>query len=85
MFKYIWMVIQDLFAAVTLVTLMHAVLRSCFGKKYARIHWAGVAAGVLSSIALAFVKNNTNKIVSSRWNHKIYLLILVLTVVFLII
>lgn len=84
MFKYIWMVIQDLFAAVTLVTLMHAVLRSCFGKKYARIHWAGVAAGVLSSIALAFVKNNTNKIVSSRWNHKIYLVILVLTVVFLI-
>ncbi len=84
MLKYIWMVIQDLFVVVTLVTLIHAVLLSRFEKGYARIHWIGIAVGVISSIALAAVKNTTNKIVSSRWNHKIYLVILVFTVCFLI-
>ena len=72
MLKYIWMVIQDLFAAVTLATLMHAVLCVRLGKKGTHIHWIGIAAGVISSIALSVVKNTTNKIVSSRWNHKIY-------------
>ena len=82
--KYIWMVIQDLFLTVTFVTLMHAVLRTCFGRRGTRVHWCGIGAGVVASIVLALVKYNTNKIVSSRWNHKIYIVIILFTVAFLI-
>ena len=82
--KYIWMVIQDLFLTVTFATLIHTLLRSRFGKKALRIHLAGIAAGVVSSIALAFVKNTTNKIVSSRWNHSVYIVIVISTLAFLI-
>ena len=84
MFKYIWMVIQDLFVAVTIVTLIHAVLSSRLVKEYVHIHRAGIIVGVISSVALAIVKKTTNKIISSRWNHKIYLVILVFTAAFLI-
>ena len=84
MFKYIWMVIQDLFVTVTLVTLIHAVIGSRSGKKGRKIHMFGIAAGVICSTILAIVKNTTNKIVSSRWNHKIYLVILLFTVLFFV-
>ena len=84
MFKYIWMVIQDLFVTVTLVTLIHSMIRTRFGKAGLCIHWCGIAVGVISSIVLAVVKNTTNKIVSSRWNHKIYIGILVFTLAFLV-
>lgn len=66
MLKYIWMVIQDLFLTVTFVTLIHAVIEKQFGRESLRLHRAGIAVGVISSIALAIVKNTTNKIVSSR-------------------
>ena len=84
MFKYIWMVVQDLFVTVTLVTLMHAVLRTRYGKKGLQIHRYGIAAGVLCSIVLAIVKNTTNKVVSSKWNHKIYLVIFLFTLAFIL-
>ncbi len=84
MIKYIWMVIQDLFLAVTFVTLIHAVLSSRFGRESLRIHRVGIGAGVIASIALAIVKNTTNKIVSSRWNHSIYVVIIAFTIAFLI-
>ena len=84
MSKYIWMVIQDLFVAVTLVTLIHAVTRDRFGKERLRIHWCGIALGIASSVALAVVKNTTNKIVSSRLNHKIYIGIVLLTAAYLL-
>ena len=84
MLKYLWMVIQDLFVAVTLVSMIHAMIHTRFGKESLRIHWAGIAAGVVSSIILAIVKNTTNKIISSRWNHRIYAVILLFTVAFLV-
>ena len=84
MLKYIWMVIQDLFVAVTLVSMVHAVIHTRFGKPGLKIHWVGILAGVVSSIVLAIVKNTTNKIISSRWNHKIYIAILLFTLAFLI-
>ena len=37
MLKYIWMVIQDLFVTVTLVSLIHAEIRIRFGKNCLRI------------------------------------------------
>ena len=61
MLKYIWMVIEDLFLAVTFVTLIHTLFRRRFGKKILWIHWAGIGIGTVSSIALAIVKNTTNK------------------------
>ena len=78
------MVIQDLFVTVTLVTLIHSMIRTRYGKAGLRIHWCGITVGVISSIVLAVVKNTTNKIVSSRWNHKIYIGILVFTLAFLV-
>ena len=85
MLKYIWMVIQDLFVAVTIVTLIHAVVGRRFGKRRQRINMYGILAGSGSSVVLAIVKNTTNKIVSSRWNHSIYLAIILLTAAFLIV
>ena len=84
MLKYIWMVIQDLFVAVSLTALMHALLRTYFRETGLKIHRAGIAAGVIASVILAIVKNTTNKIVSSRWNHKIYLVIVLFTLLFLL-
>ena len=84
MSKYIWMVIQDLFVTVTLVTLIHAVTGERFGKERQRIHWCGIVSGVIAAVILAFVKNTTNKIISSRWNHKIYIAIVLLTIGYLL-
>ena len=84
MLKYIWMVTQDLFVAVTIVTLIHELLRTRFEKHFLRIHWAGILLGGCSAIALALVKYNTNKIVSSRWNHSIYLFLVGFTLVFVL-
>ena len=84
MLKYIWMVIQDLFLTVTFVTLIHAVLAVRFGKRGTSFHRFGIAAGVLASIGLAVVKNTTNKIVSSQWNHYLYAILIGLTLLFVV-
>ena len=84
MFKYLWMVIQDLFLAVTYTTLMHAMLSRVCGRRGRLIHGAGLCVGVLASVALAIVKNNTKLIISSHWNHYLYAILMSLTVLFLV-
>ncbi len=84
MFKYLWMVIQDLFLTVTYATLMHTMLSRAAGRKGRLIHGTGLCAGVLASLALAAVKYNTKLIISSHWNHYIYAVLMTLTVLFLI-
>ncbi len=84
MFKYLWMVTQDLFLAVTLTTLMHVLLSRLTGRKGQTIHGIALGVGVLASIALAAVKFNTKLIISSHWNHYIYAVILTLTVLILL-
>ncbi len=79
MFKYLWMVTQDLFLTVTLTTLMHMMLSRLSGRKGQMVHGAALGAGVLASVVLAAVKYNTNLIISSHWNHYIYAVIMVLT------
>ena len=83
-FKYIWMVTQDLFLAVTLTTLMHVMLSRLLGRKGQMVHGIALIAGVLASVTLAAVKFNTRLIISSHWNHYIYAVILVLTLLVLI-
>ncbi len=78
------MVTQDLFLAVTLITLMHAFLSRLFGRKGRLIHGAALGVGVLASVALAAVKFNTRLIISSHWNHYIYAVILSLTLFILL-
>ena len=78
------MVTQDLFLCVTLTTLMHVMLSRLYGCKGSRLHGIALCVGVLASAALAAVKYNTNLIISSHWNHYIYAVVLVLTVVFLV-
>ena len=84
MLKYLWMVTQDLFLTVTLTTLMHVMLTRLLGNVGRMIHGIAIGAGVLASIALAAVKFNTRLIISSHWNHYIYAVILVLTVLILL-
>ena len=84
MLKYLWMVTQDLFVTVTLVTWMHAVLERLYGRRGRAIHRGGLIIGVLASIALAVVKGTTNRIISSHWNHYIYAFILVFTLLFVL-
>ena len=84
MFKYLWTVTQDLFLAVTLTTLMHVTLSRLLGKKGKTIHGIALGAGVIASVALAAVKFNTRLIISSRWNHYIYAVILALTFIVLL-
>ena len=84
MFKYLWMVTQDLFVTVILTSLMHAVLSRLYGREASLVHGAALGVGVLSSIALAAVKFNTRLIISSRWNHSIYAVVLGLTLLLLI-
>ncbi len=84
MFKYLWMVIQDLFITVTYAALMHTMLSRAAGQKGRTIHGIALGAGVLASVALAAVKFNTKLIISSHWNHYIYAILMVLTVLFLV-
>ena len=84
MFKYLWMVIQDLFLTVTYASLMHTTLSRAAGRKGRLIHGTGLCAGVLASVALAIVKYNTRLIISSHWNHYIYAVLMALTVLFLV-
>ena len=84
MFKYLWMVTQDLFVTVILTSLMHAVLSRLFGRSARLFHGIALGTGVLASIALAAVKFNTRLIISSRWSHSIYAVLLGLTLAFLI-
>ena len=84
MFKYLWMVIQDLFITVTYAALMHTMLSRVAGQKGRRIHGIALGAGVLAAVALAAVKYNTNLIISSHWNHYLYAILMVLTVLFLV-
>jgi len=78
------MVTQDLFLTVTLTTLMHVMLARLFGKPGRTIHGIALLVGILASVALAAVKFNTRLIISSHWNHYIYAVILVLTVITLL-
>ena len=84
MYKYLWTVTQDLFLTVTLTTLMHVFLFRVLDRKGKLLHGIGLGAGVLASVVLAAVKFNTNLIISSHWNHYIYAVILVLTVLILV-
>ena len=84
MLKYLWTVIQDLFVTVTLVTWMHAALGRMHGRFGRRLHGAGILMGVLTAIALAAVKGTSNKIVTSRWNHYIYIFVLAFSLAFIL-
>ena len=84
MFKYLWMVIQDLFLPVTYATMMHMMLSRVTGHKGRVIHGTGLCAGVLASVALAILKYTTKLIISSHWNHYLYGILMILTILFLI-
>ncbi len=83
MFKYLWMVTQDLFLAVTFATLMHVMLARLFGRRGRMIHGIALSTGVLAAAALAIVKFNSKLIISSHWNHYIYAIVIALTVLIL--
>ena len=84
MLKYLWTVTQDLFVTVTLVTWMHAVLSRRYDRYGRAFHGVGIAVGVVASAVLAAVKGNSNKIVSSHWNHYIYAFITGFTLAFIL-
>ena len=85
MLKFLWTVVQDLFLTVTIATLIHAVLGRSVGQKGQKIHAVGIWIGVIASVIFTYFKNTTNKIISSHWNHVIYAVIIVLSLLFIII
>ena len=82
MLYYLWSVIQDLFYTVTITTLMHAFLGRLYGRTGRRGHAVGLWLGVIAGIALAVVKQTTNKIISSHWNHWTYAYLMAFIVAF---
>ncbi|QTE74318.1 DUF2318 domain-containing protein [Clostridiales bacterium FE2010] len=82
MLYYLWSVIQDLFYTVTITTLMHAFLGRLYGRTGRRGHTIGLIAGVAAGTALAVVKQTTNKIISSHWNHWTYAYLMAFIVAF---
>ncbi len=84
MLKYLWMVTQDLFLPVTFVSLMHAVLGRLYGKKGRCADWTGIVVSLAASAVFAYFKNNTNRIISSHWNHVIYAVIIGFTLAFIL-
>ncbi|QUC66069.1 DUF2318 domain-containing protein [Aristaeella hokkaidonensis] len=82
MLYYLWSVIQDLFYTVTITTLMHAFLGRLYGRTGRRGHVIGLIAGVAAGTALAVVKQTTNKIISSHWNHWTYAYLMAFIVAF---
>ena len=84
MLYYLWTVIQDLFFTVTMVTIMHAVTGRLCGKTGRRGHAAGICAGIAAGAILAVVKQTTNKIISSHWNHWTYAFLMVSIVAFFV-
>ena len=82
MLYYLWSVIQDLFYTVTITTLMHAFLGMLYGRTGRRGHAIGLIAGVAAGTALAVVKQTTNKIISSHWNHWTYAYLMAFIVAF---
>ncbi len=82
MLYYLWSVIQDLFYTVTITTLMHAFLGRLYGRTGRRGHAIGLIAGVAVGTALAVVKQTTNKIISSHWNHWTYAYLMAFIVAF---
>ena len=82
MLYYLWSVIQDLFYTVTITTLMHAFLGRLYGRTGRRGHAIGLIAGVAAGTALAVVKQTTNKIISSHWNHWTYAYLMAFIVAF---
>ena len=84
MLKYLWMVVQDLILVVTMTTWMHAFLIRFTGTTGRKVHIIGLLSGVVASIILAIVKGTTNRIISSHWNHYIYAVTLVWTVLFIV-
>ncbi len=84
MFKYLWMVVQDLFLTVTYASLMQTMLSRAAGRRGRLIHGTALCAGVLASAVMAAVKFNTKLIISSHWNHYIYAALISLTLLFLV-
>ena len=84
MFKYLWMVTQDLFLTVTLTTLMHMMMSRLLDRQGRIIHGTALGVGTLASAVLAAVKFNTKLIISSHWNHYIYAVILISTLFFVL-
>ena len=84
MLYYLWTVIQDLLCCVTMAALMHVFLQRLAGRRGLVIHRVGLCAGALAAIALAAVKQTTNKIISSHWNHWTYAVIVCLALAFFV-
>jgi hypothetical protein len=70
-FKYLWMVIQDLFLTVTYTALMHTLLSRAFGRRGRTIHRYRPVRECPCLHRLAIVKFNTKLYISSHWNHYI--------------
>ena len=62
MLKYIVTVTEDLLQISIIITLLYAFLSMTYGRRGKISQWIAILAGILSSGAMAIVKNQTSKI-----------------------
>ena len=83
MLKYIVTVTEDAMIAAPLLVLIYALsVLTC--KKGRVIQWTGLLVSILASIAMAIVKNTTNKILTTQWNQVIFYLTILSSALYII-
>ena len=84
MLKYIVTVTEDLLQISIIITLLYAFLSMTYGRRGKISQWIAILAGILSSGAMAIVKNQTSKIATNRWNMYIFYVAIIATVLFIV-
>ena len=82
--RYIVTVTEDLIMVAAIVTMIAALCKLAFGFKGVRFIKAGVLAGILASLAMAYAKNKTSKIATNQWNFYIFIGTIALTLLFFV-
>ncbi len=82
--KYIVTVTEDMLMVAILICLFWSLCKLAFGRRGDRFILAGMIAGVVSSAAMAWAKNTTNKIATNEWNFYIFICTIAATLVFMV-
>ena len=84
MLNYIVKVTEDLSATVVMVVMIYAFMEMLFRGRGKRSQKIAIAAGILASAVMAFVKNRTSKIATNQWNLYIFYVALLATLAFFV-
>ena len=77
MFKYTIDVIVKLISMMLILGMMFSYVKMSYEKKGQKIFQIGIIAGIAAAAVMSFMKNATNKIDTSYWNFRIFLISLI--------